>query len=178
MDGRPASHEWERGAPARVAMPQAGGARPHDPVWLLASNSADVSRLAIPTHPVLERTLSRVPINVRQTFTSEQLAALARASVEVAYRHPLDYRVSFGVFGRRYYLTVLGGRERRSRERLLREGQTVLSRLTLAYSVLTVAFGVGLVLFGFIALYVVKSLLGIDLIQDYSLVGDLMRDFR
>ncbi|MGL4396295.1 MAG: hypothetical protein ACRCS9_07145 [Hyphomicrobium sp.] len=71
--------------------------------------------------------------------------------------------MSIPVFGRRYYLTVFFGRERRSLTRLLEEGQIDLSRISATYAA---AIGVGgalLFLVCVLAGYVLKSALGIDL---------------
>ncbi len=151
----------------------AGGPQHHAPVWLHDDTRA-AAILAVPSHPAFERLLARMPLNIRQSLTPEQLSALARATLPAATRHSLDYRISLPFFRRRYYLTILGGRERRDRERLLREGQIVLSRITAAYGI-----GLGIltalaVAGGAIALYVAKTLLGIDFMADQSALHDVM----
>ena len=78
--------------------------------------------------------------------------------------HVVDYRVSVPVpFAGRYYLVVLSGRERRNPDRLAGEGQTSTSRIAALYSTLAAAM-LGFAVFGmFSCLYLVKSLVGIDI---------------
>ncbi len=37
-------------------------------------------------------------------------------------KHPVDIRISVPFFGERYYMTIVGGREKRGRERVKSEG--------------------------------------------------------
>ena len=67
----------------------------------------------------LARLLARVPEPVRDGFTADQLAALDRALADdLGRRHPIDIR--FTVFGR-VFMVILGGRERRNRQRRIAE---------------------------------------------------------
>ncbi len=67
----------------------------------------------------LARVLARLPQEIAAGFTAEQLGALDGAlDIENQARHPLNLRVT--LFGRAY-LTILGGRERRSPERRIEE---------------------------------------------------------
>jgi len=153
-----------------------GGPHHHAPIWVHDDTRA-AAILAVPSHPAFERLLARMPLNVRQSLTPEQLSALARATLPVVTRHPLDYRISLPFFGRRYYLTILGGRERRNRDRLLREGQLALSRATAAYSLGLGVLTALAVLAAVLALYVAKTLLGIDLMADQSALHDMMSNW-
>lgn len=66
--------------------------------------------------------LSRVPMEIWDSFTAEQRAALWDASHTPTWRrYPINMRLAFGLFGNRYFLTVVGGVDRRNTERLHRE---------------------------------------------------------
>ncbi len=91
----------------------------------------------------LLRVLDRLPHDRRASFTDEQLAALDGAlDANTTGRHAINFRVTlFGLV----YLVVLGGRERRTRERRMTERQ----RHPL-HSPGNVAFLVGLTIAGLI----------------------------
>ena len=66
--------------------------------------------------------LSRLPPDVWESFTAEQRAALWEASHTPTWRrYPVNMRLAMALFGNRYFLTVVGGSERRNMERLHRE---------------------------------------------------------
>ncbi|MCR6629489.1 MAG: hypothetical protein NVV74_05190 [Magnetospirillum sp.] len=70
----------------------------------------------------LETLLDRIPPEVAETFTPTQRAALWNAVKPVSWRrHPVNIRLSFPIIGGRYFLTVVGGPEKRSSERRVRE---------------------------------------------------------
>lgn len=70
----------------------------------------------------LEMLLDRIPPEVAETFTEEQRAALWTAVKPVSWRrHPVNIRLSFPIVGGRFFITVVGGPEKRSSERLHRE---------------------------------------------------------
>ena len=74
------------------------------------------------TEGALETLLDRVPPEVAETFTPAQRAALWNAVKPASWRrHPINIRLSFPILGQRYFVTVVGGIERRSGERLYRE---------------------------------------------------------
>jgi hypothetical protein len=88
--------------------------------------------------------------------------------------HLMDYRVSLPVpFAGQCYLVVLAGRERRNEARLAAEGYTRPSRQATVYSialVLLLAFST----FGILSfLYIIKSLVGIDLFDGPSTLHPL-----
>ena len=65
---------------------------------------------------------ARLPAWVTTTLTAEQKEAIRKAVCDPALRHPpVNIRLSLPVFGRRYFLTVIGGTERRSPERRAQE---------------------------------------------------------
>lgn len=69
-----------------------------------------------------EMLLSRLPTDILESFTPEQRAALWNASHTPTWRrYPINMRLAFGLFGSRYFLTIVGGVDRRNGERLHRE---------------------------------------------------------
>ncbi|MGD9785666.1 MAG: hypothetical protein AB7E80_05430 [Hyphomicrobiaceae bacterium] len=113
---------------------------------------------------------------MKARFSGAQLAALDVAIVSTRPRpatHKLDFRASVPFFGRRYYVVLLGGRERRSRARIAGDGQDATWRMSVAYAVL---FGslASLAMTGtIVVLYLIKSLLGIDVFPDHSILHGL-----
>lgn len=88
--------------------------------------------------------LSQIPPEVRATFTTAQIAALALATRTSAARHAIDYRVSVPLlFGHRFYVVVLAGHERRGLARLAAEGQIRTGRILLFACVAAALLGVG-----------------------------------
>lgn len=74
------------------------------------------------TDASLETLLDRVPPEIADSFTPEQRAALWNAAKPISWRrHPINIRLSFPMAGGRYFITVVGGGEKRSEERRLRE---------------------------------------------------------
>ncbi len=65
-----------------------------------------------------KRFLMNVPPEVASSFTDAQLAAIKHALSGGWSRHPVEIRRSIPFFGRRYFIVVLGGVERRSDERI------------------------------------------------------------
>ena len=69
-----------------------------------------------------EMLLDRIPAEVAGTFTDAQWAALYSAVKPATWkRHPINIRMSFPFVGGRYFITVVGGPEKRGAERLARE---------------------------------------------------------
>ncbi|MDP6428483.1 MAG: hypothetical protein QGH73_06815 [Rhodospirillales bacterium] len=65
---------------------------------------------------------SRLPGWVIDTLSAEQKEAIYRAAEENAWdRHPVNIRFSLPIVRRRYFLTVVGGEEKRSAERRAHE---------------------------------------------------------
>ena len=84
-----------------------------------ATQLQDRPQAAYEPSTALARVLARLPQEIRVGFTSMQLAALDDAlNFEHPKRHPVNLRVT--LFGRAY-LTILGGRERRSPARRVEE---------------------------------------------------------
>lgn len=69
-----------------------------------------------------ELLLSRLPKDIIDSFSAEQKAALwAAANAPTWRRHPVNLRFALGIFGRRYFVTLVAGPERRSPDRQRRE---------------------------------------------------------
>ena len=72
----------------------------------------------------LEKLLRRVPPEIMSSLSEEERHALQRAATPSAWRRcPINIRISIPSFGRGYYLTLVGGPERRSNDRIKRERQ-------------------------------------------------------
>lgn len=68
------------------------------------------------------RFFEAVPEEVRRGLTGPQREALSEAAKSLSWsRHATDIRLSIPFFAKRYYLVLLGGEERRSRDRLVRD---------------------------------------------------------
>lgn len=78
----------------------------------------------------------------------------------------VDWRIGIRLPGRRYYLNIRIGRERRTLERLAGEGQVRMPVGAVAYGVAATAFffAFGVLCF----LYLLKSVAGIDLFAEHS----------
>lgn len=78
-------------------------------------------RSARPTSPserLVTGLLAQMPADVRGRFDDTQVEALREAARHCQWgRHPLDIRLSLPLLAQRYYLVIVGGRERRSAER-------------------------------------------------------------
>ena len=106
---------------------------------------------------------------------ADQLVALSLASVPANSPHVIDYRVSVPFFGKRFYVTLLAGRERRSLARLAGEGQLPsVQMFNLNPALLGILLAI--VIFGMaMGAYIVKSALGIDLFEGDSAMHEIFR---
>ena len=65
---------------------------------------------------------ARLPAWVMDTLTAEQRDAIHQAVCDPSLRHPpINIRFSLPAFGRRYFLTIIGGAERRGARRRAQE---------------------------------------------------------
>ena len=68
----------------------------------------------VPAGGAGEGVLRRLPAVIRDSLTAEQQEAIRRAGGEPAWRgHGVNIRLSLPFPGRRFYLTIVGGPERR-----------------------------------------------------------------
>lgn len=78
---------------------------------------------------LLDKLLSYLPPHIAASLDSQQLDALQQAFHQAlqqqtrSRRHPVNLRLSVPFIGSRFYLVVLAGPERRSRERLASDRQ-------------------------------------------------------
>jgi len=105
----------------------------------------------------------RLPEELRESFTEEQLEALKLAFGTRSWgKHSVDLRGTLKLWHRRYYFVFLAGRNYRQLSRLEQE-LSLLGKATVLAAILLACGLVGLVL-----LYLLKSALGIDIFPDYS----------
>lgn len=113
---------------------------------------------------VIARLLERMPEDVAKSFNEEQLSHLRNAIGAREWgKHKLDLRGTIKLFKWRYYYVILAGRNRRSLSHKELRLAMFLNALILS-SFVSIS-----VLFGLIILYLLKSALGIDLIDGWSL---------
>ena len=106
----------------------------------------------------------RLPEELRDSFSDEQLRGLRSALATRSWaRHKLDLRGTFSLWRTQYYFVVIGGRNKRN----LSRAQEKLSMAAKAGAITLFLFFSALL--GFVALYVLKSALGIDLLPNHSL---------
>ena len=119
----------------------------------------------IKEEPSVRKLLSRMPSGVADSFSDDQLMHLKVALGSRQWgRHKIDFRgtFSFPFVSSRFYYVFLMGKNHRD----LSRSEKVISALTL--SLFTSFLILLCVMFGILVLYLVKSALGIDLIQGFS----------
>lgn len=132
----------------------------------------------VEANPVLRRIFARMPAHVRATFTHEQIDALGRASIGGGAGHALAVRRTVSVLGKRFYLALFIGADKRRKltrlELFIRRGmrESWFRRLVTSVALLAAAavFALGVIC----VLYLVKSLLGIDLMPGPSILHNLL----
>ncbi|MGO4891724.1 hypothetical protein [Flavobacterium sp. W21_SRS_FM6] len=114
--------------------------------------------------PALQNLLANVPERVKDTFTEEQLSYLRNAIVNRQWRnHPVDVRGTIPWFKYRYYYVVIAGKNKRELSRAEQKASRLINATFLA-AFLTISVALGLLL-----LYLIKSALGINLFEGFSL---------
>ena len=114
--------------------------------------------------PVITRLLEKMPKKVANSFDEEQLSHLRNAIGTREWgKHKVDVRGTVKFFKWRYYYVVLAGRNRRT----LSEKELRVAMYLNAF--LLTSFITFSILLGLIVLYLVKSALGINLIEGWSL---------
>ncbi len=101
---------------------------------------------------------------VAESLDDEQKQAIERAvkSMGLVARHSIDIRETFPWFGKRFYVVFLCGRDHRKLQR---------ERSKFVHIVLTLLVLLGIVsicLLAILALYLIKSALGIDIFKGFS----------
>ena len=124
---------------------------------------------ALPPNPIhtdtlIVKLLEKVPADMRDSFSVDQLVALKVALGGRTWgAHALDLRWTLKLWRWQYYFVVLAGRNRRT----LSERERQVQRLSMA--VFLTAFLLMSTAVGLVVLYLVKSALGIDLLPGFSL---------
>ena len=116
----------------------------------------------IKEEPNVQHMLERMPKDVANSFTDDQLFHLNTA---LAGRgsHKVDVRGTIGLLRSRYYFVLLAGRDKRDLSRT----ESRIGKLVMA-AVIALFLCVSLVL-GLVLLYILKSWLGINLFEGFSL---------
>lgn len=113
--------------------------------------------------PAIIKLLARMPAEVKDSFTEQQLAELRVALGARQWgKHKVDVRGTLGLGRWRYYYVFVAGRNLRDGQR---QGQLGLLMQAVLLSLLLVASA----MLGLLLLYLLKSALGIDLFDGYSL---------
>ena len=124
------------------------------------------------TDPFLAMFFSRIPADTAASFDEAQLAAVKMAFGARSFgSHAIDIRRSLPFFGRRVYLVLLAGLERRTRSRIAREHMNrplwnVMNATIITFGGLVALFA----LFG--ALYTIKMALHIDVVPGVDMLPD------
>lgn len=116
--------------------------------------------------PAVKRFINAMPESAANSLSFEQLLAIQHALIRRgAARHKLDMRFTlklpFVPFS--FYLVLLGGRNRRN---LTAKEQAIAALMLLL--LITIGLTV-IILTGLVFLYLLKSALGINVFEDYSL---------
>lgn len=113
------------------------------------------------------RVAQQIPHDIRTLLSDDQIARLAAAVAPRTTRHGLALQATFRWITGRYYLALIGGRERRSENRLRSEGQTIVPVGISVFVFLILLAIYGLIPLAFLA-YSVKSALHINLMEGPS----------
>ena len=113
--------------------------------------------------PAIRSLLERMPKNIQTTFTDEQLAHLKIAIGARQWgNHAVDCRGVVKLFKYRYYYVFLAGRNRRElsvkEQKIARFTQAIILSLAATFTILLTL----------LVLYLIKSALGIDILEGYS----------
>ena len=114
--------------------------------------------------PNIKHVLERMPKKVSDSFSEEQLFHLNTALAGRRWgTHKVDIRGTIGLLKSRYYFVFLAGKDHRDLSRTeSRIGKIALASMMFMF--FCISFAVGLTL-----LYILKSWLGIDLFDGFSL---------
>lgn len=113
--------------------------------------------------PVVSKLLEKVPVDMRGSFSTEQLVALKVALGGRTWgTHSVDLRWTMKWWRWQYYFVVLAGRNRRA----LSDRQRRVQRVAMAIVLLVfLSFSVSV---GLLVIYLLKSALGVDVFPGFS----------
>lgn len=127
-----------------------------------------ISEHPVPTDTATLRIAARIPQNIWNTLTDVQKAAIHAAIANRSNSHIASLRTSIRLAGRRYYLALFFGHERRNVQRLRDEGQLDHAEVSFIFIVLGVLLLIFGIMFVGLFVYMVKSILGIDIMDGPS----------
>lgn len=126
-------------------------------------NDSPVAENQIEGDKGLSLFLAKMPENIQQSFSEEQLVNI-KAALKVAKwkKHRIDLRSSIGFFSYHYYYVFIAGREDREMSRQEQQIKRI------SYLLFITAFLSFSTLLGILVLYLIKSAMGIDIFPDFS----------
>lgn len=114
--------------------------------------------------PKIKSLIARLPDEIKYSFNDEQLEALKIVLGDNDWKtHPIDIRTTFGLFGKRYYLVFIAGKSHRRPGRIKK---MIMRKAEVLFVTFFVMF---LILVGLVFLYLLKSAMGIDIMDGQSL---------
>ena len=118
----------------------------------------------IKEEPNVQHMLERMPKNVADSFTDDQLFHLNTALAGRRWGiHKVDIRGTISLLRSRYYFVLLVGRDKRDLSRTeSRIGKLVMAAIVALFLCVSVVLGL-------VLLYILKSWLGINLFEGFSL---------
>lgn len=128
-------------------------------------NEPDSNTTYSPYSPRLQALLNKMPQDVATSYTKVQLLHLEHALSQKGAKLPVDIRGKLSVpfTTRRFFFVLLVGKEKREISR--REYNVKRSTVILCLLIMIVASS----LFGLLVLYLIKSAMGINIIEHFSL---------
>lgn len=121
------------------------------------------ARAALRQDSALKSLLERMPKEVQESFSEEQLANLKIALGARSWgEHKVDFRSTIKFFRYRYYYVFVAGRNRRELTREEKRMSLLIQSIVMSVFILMST------LFGIFVLYIIKSALGIDIFPNYS----------
>ncbi len=125
-------------------------------------------------NPQLSALLSQLPQDVRDSLTVAQLYELETATGARDAKHGLDLRRTFNLFGRRAYMALIAGGERRGETEGDEPSKKKPIEGTFSYAFLLALISAGLTFFVITVLYCAKSVMGINLFEERSILHELL----
>lgn len=136
-----------------------------------------MTQTPLSTDAFLKRFLTSIPPEVAATFTEAQLDAIKKEIGARTWNHqPVDLRISLPVPGRKFFFVLLGGTERRSRNRLRAERRKH-PILTVANTIVISAFIFMTITSAFGTAILVKRRTNINVFPDIDFPDEVVVDF-
>lgn len=113
---------------------------------------------------VIDRVITTIPTDVLNSLDHKQLTAIKKAvAINSGYNdHYVDFRPVIGIGRWRYYAVFLLGKDRRKAPRNQMTITTIIKALQIVFGLLF------LFIAAVLALYLIKSALGIDIFKHFS----------